>query len=327
MVTDHDETVLTEDEIAILVNSAVHAPSMHNTQPWRFDVDGSVVDVIVDPDRALPAEDPAGRMIRIGLGAATFNLRVAAAMLGHETTFAIDPDPARPDIVVRLFLGRRQCPNPALASLYGELRRRHTYRGPLLATEVSPRVLELITGAVRAEGAELRWLDADDRDRFDRILREADELDRHDEDRLLERERWIGGERTGLGVPDTALGPAALGPAAHRDLSAGFENPDRDQAVFEYAPLIAVLTTRTDDFVQWVRAGMALQHALLTATSYEVAASFLNQAIEYVPLRQRVQELIGRDERPQLIIRLGYSAEAAASTPRLPWRESLTRRH
>jgi hypothetical protein len=93
---------LTEDEVDILVSSAVSAPS-------------------------------SGRLNGIGLGAATFNVRVAAAMLGHETTLAIDPDPARPDIVARVFLGQRQG-LVELGRLYGELRRRHTYRGPMMET-------------------------------------------------------------------------------------------------------------------------------------------------------------------------------------------------
>jgi hypothetical protein len=326
MVIQHDNPLLSHDEVGILLSSAGVAPSMHNTQPWRFEVTGPVIDVLLDGDRTLPAEDPSGRLIRIGLGAAAFNLRVAAAMLGYETTLAIDPDPERPDIAVRIFLGPRQRSRQSpIGALYGELRRRRTYRGPLLATEVSPMVLDQISAAARAEGADLRWLDATARHKLRRILHAADEFDLHDEDRLTERGRWVGGDRLHDGIPAAALGPQPTQPAAVRDLAAGYEDPARGSAAFEKDPLLAILTTAVDDPVAWTRAGMALQHSLLIATTYDVTVSFLNQAIEYVPLRSQVQELVGHSVRPQLILRAGYPVEAAAETPRLSWHETLDR--
>jgi nitroreductase len=324
MRPSHPDPVLSQDEVGILVNSAMAAPSMHNAQPWRFEISGPVVDVILDQDRTLPAEDPAGRFTRIGIGAATFNLRVAAAMLGYETTFAIDPDPARPEIVARVFVGELQTSIPPLSSLYGELRRRHTYRGPMTTAELSPRVLDQVTEAARAEGADLHWLDADQRVKLSRILHEANELDALDEDHLPERGRSIGGDRTGDGIPEALLGPLPAGPAAFRNLSAGFDDRGRSEAVFEQQPVIAILTTTADGPSDWVRAGMGLQHALLTATSHDMAASFLNQALEYAQLRLLVQELVGRTVRPQLIIRVGYPADEGGGAPRRHWQQAVT---
>ncbi|TDU83798.1 hypothetical protein EV138_6262 [Kribbella voronezhensis] len=324
MVIQHDNPLLSHDEVGILLSAAATAPSMHNTQPWRFEVTGSVVDVLLDEDRTLPAEDPSGRMTRIGLGAAAFNLRVSAAMLGYDTTLAIDPDPDRPDIAVRIFLGARHpSRNSPLGALYSQLRRRRTYRGPLATTDVPSTVLDQITSAARCEGGELRWLDAAARYKLGQTLQAADVLELHDEDRLTERGRWVGGDRAHEGVPSAALGPLPTKPAAVRDLSAGYADPARDSAAFETDPLIAVLTTAVDDQVGWTRAGMALQHSLLIATSYDVVVSFLNQAIEYSALRPQVQDLVGHGAWPQLVLRAGYPAESAAETPRRSWHDTL----
>jgi len=314
---------LSGDEVGILLSSAGQAPSMHNTQPWRFEIDGSVVDVLLDEDRALPAEDASGRLVRIGLGAAAFNIRVAAGMLGHEATFALRPDPARPDLVARIFLAERKAPIPEFSRLYGELRRRHTYRGPMLAHDVSTRVLDLLAEAVRSERAGLHWLESAEMSTLDELLRAADELDLHDEDRLHERLRWIGGDRTGDGVPESALGPLPARQGVVRDLSAGFDDPHRSQAVFEQRPLVGVLSTADEDERAWLRAGQALQRMLLTATTYDLAASFLNQPLEYAELRLKVRELIGGRAWPQMIIRLGYPAQESGRTPRREWRDSL----
>ncbi|WP_328325725.1 nitroreductase family protein [Kribbella sp. NBC_00382] len=322
-----NEPLLDRDEVGLLIRAAGTAPSMHNTQPWRFEINGPVIDVILDVDRSLPAEDRSGRLILIGLGAATFNLRVAAATLGYDTTFATEPDPDRQEIVTRVFLGSRQTPAPPLASLYGELGRRHTYRGPMTPVRVPATVCQLVVEAARCEGADLSWLSQAGNQRLESVLRLADDLDLHDEDRLTERAQWVGGERDADGVPVEALGPLPTGAAMVRDLSAGSEQPDREAAAFENQPLIGVLTTPGDRPSEWLRAGMALQHALLTATSCDLAASFLNQALEYTQLRSQVQELIGSDVRPQMIVRFGFPAEQGTDTPRRSWPQTVTEWH
>ncbi|GAA1521372.1 Acg family FMN-binding oxidoreductase [Kribbella lupini] len=315
---------LTDDEVGILLAAATHAPSMHNTQPWRFEVNGSTVDVLLDAERALPAEDPAERMIRIGLGAAAFNVRVAAAVLGHDTTYATGPDPSRPDIAARMFLAeRRPTTATALSSLYGELLRRHTYRGPMTEHDLSPHVRDRLDDAAHSEGGELHWLDHAQCVLLGGILRKADQLDLADEGRVHERLRWIGGDRNRDGVPAGALGPVAVRRSAVRDLAAGFDSAHRSQAVFETRPVVAVLTSNGDDGHAWLRSGQALQRTLLTATSYDVAASFLNQALEHPVQRLKIRELTGGHRWPQMILRIGHPAHATGCTPRRDWHETL----
>src|SRR5262245_13324161 len=76
-----------EAELArALIGAAVLAPSHWNTQPWRFEVERSVIRVLGDPQRALPVADPDQRAMRISLGAALENLLVAARAWGLRPT-------------------------------------------------------------------------------------------------------------------------------------------------------------------------------------------------------------------------------------------------
>src|SRR5207248_1741600 len=74
------------------VEAAIRAPSMHNTQPWRFRVRDGGLDVLADPSRTLPVADPHGWALRIAGGAAIFNARLAFAVAGRPAQVRLRPD-------------------------------------------------------------------------------------------------------------------------------------------------------------------------------------------------------------------------------------------
>ncbi|MGH3289456.1 MAG: hypothetical protein ACRDPD_33060, partial [Streptosporangiaceae bacterium] len=95
-----------------LVYYAWRAPSPHNAQGWRIDVDGPVFRVCRDPDRQVLREfDPEGRETDLACGAVVTNLCVAARASGlaaevrwrpaadvaAEVTLRPAPDQAAPD--------------------------------------------------------------------------------------------------------------------------------------------------------------------------------------------------------------------------------------
>src|SRR4051794_28766790 len=69
----------TAEVVLQAVGDACRAPSVHNTQPWRWLIDGTRVELRVDRERQLMVSDPAGRNLLISCGAALHHLEVAAA--------------------------------------------------------------------------------------------------------------------------------------------------------------------------------------------------------------------------------------------------------
>src|SRR5690349_8998720 len=88
------------------VHTATTAPSLHNSQPWRFRIDGTTVDVYADPARRLEVIDPAGREQLISVGAAVFTLRLAIRRAGYHVDLTAFPCPDEPELVARVVAGR-----------------------------------------------------------------------------------------------------------------------------------------------------------------------------------------------------------------------------
>ena len=76
-------------QLRFLLRYAILAPSVKNTQPWRFAIEENRVRIFADPDRVLHVTDPNRRELYISLGCALENLLVAAEHFGfrHEVFY------------------------------------------------------------------------------------------------------------------------------------------------------------------------------------------------------------------------------------------------
>lgn len=64
------QALLNAATVESLLAAAVAAPSIHNTQPWRFrlDPDSQVLEVHSAPERTLPLTDPMHRAQYLSVG-------------------------------------------------------------------------------------------------------------------------------------------------------------------------------------------------------------------------------------------------------------------
>src|SRR5215472_16159457 len=90
--------------VTAMLAAAARAPSVHNTQPWRFAVGPHAIDLYADPKRKL-GQDRDGREMLISCGAALFGLRLAVRGLGYLPAVRLLPDSSQPTLLARVALG------------------------------------------------------------------------------------------------------------------------------------------------------------------------------------------------------------------------------
>lgn len=312
-----------------LVSAAVAAPSIHNTQPWHFRLvpETSTLEVRAVPERILPTTDPEGRALHISVGAAVLNLRTAARHLGWAPEVRLLPDPSEPDLLAGVELDAPSAIHlRTTGELYEAIWRRHTTRTPFTGPPVPDTVLAELSEAARAEDAALHLPGLEETERLLHLTAEAERLGTTDPAQRFESRSWIQGpDGPPYGIPASALGPQdASGHLPMRDFGALQPARHLTPVSFEPQPRIAALVTHGDRPLDWLHAGMALEHVLLTATVHQVKASLLHQAMEWRHLRWETREIHHGPGYVQMLIRLGYGPEGAP-TPRLPVERVLDR--
>jgi nitroreductase len=293
---------LTPDAFAGLVAVAVRAPSMHNTQPWRFRFTGPTIDVLLDPERRLPVGDPTGRAARVACGAAVLNLRIALAAAGAPASVELWPEQ---DLVARLAPAPPRPATPAERRLHAAIPRRHSNRYPFADVPVPAAARTDLVRAARDEGGWLHLAESvADAEAIADLVRDTDRLLRSDPAYLTELGTWTGvGGSAGEGVPREAGGPEPdqYELLARRDFGGGPAT-----RAFEREPLIAVLGAAGTHPVDDIVAGMALQRVLLTATDLGLATSLFTQPIDEPGARNRLLALCRHGFPPHAVLRIGY---------------------
>ncbi len=84
------------------LTAAIHAPSPHNTQPWRFGVDHEQIDLWLDRERILTVADPDAAEARLSCGAALLNLTMTLRADGHLPDVRLLPVASEPDLLATI---------------------------------------------------------------------------------------------------------------------------------------------------------------------------------------------------------------------------------
>lgn len=303
---------------------ATLAPSIYNTQPWRFVVDGPAISLLRDDEHVLPEADPEGRELAISCGAALFNLRVAIAAAGVPASLTLLPDGPHARCLARVDANSGDV-EPGLAAFAPAIPQRRSAHGPLEQRPLPPALPARLEDAAAAMGAGLAWVEkGTPRQHLAGLVAEADRLQFANPRWRREHAAWMHPARAADGLPvQRFTGRAVRFVVGHFDV--GRTSAGRDEVFALHAPAVAILETPGDDIADWLAAGQALEAVLLAAAPEGISAGFLNQPCQLEDLRPRLQALGGSAGVPQLCIRLGSPVDAPPPRRRRPLAEAIGR--
>jgi hypothetical protein len=314
----------TEAETAALAQAARmggFAPSIHNTQPWRWRVDGATLELRAERDRQLAVTDPVGRLLTVSCGTALHHVRLALAAEGWQAEVRRVPDADDPGLLARLTLTGRIDVTPDAMRLVQTIRIRHTDRRPVKDIPVPPSSLEAVRRAAEAEGARLHLLRHEDVVEVASAAASAQDVEKLDPYWQEEMAYWAGGAReSGLGVPDAvipATPPSTTVPGRYFGHGGALPIGEGHDKVAVYG----ILYGEDDSTLGWLRGGEALSAAWLAAMELDLTVLPLSAAVEIPGTRGALRRILSNLGEPYLVIRLGVGDPEHAGpphTPRLP---------
>lgn len=298
-------------EIGVLAHAVSRAPSVHDTKPWSLEPRGDVVELFERFDVSLPRHDPTGRDRVISCGAALANLELAVRALGWDAQTALFPQPGRGDLVAQVRASGRAAVTELTSARYSAIFRRHSHREPFRLRRVPVRRLRALTGAASEPGVQARLIDPrTETAPLADLLEYAAEVLKDDRAYQRELTAW-------LSLPPGAAERTSLPWAGL--VRRGTRVPDRITFASRLAQegLLVVLTpddTRRDH----LHAGAAAQRIWLDAVAGGLVASVVTQPLHLPEVRAGLIEQLGLAGYPQLILRVGYPAEAVPEPVKLP---------
>ena len=317
------------------VRFAVRAPSIHNTQPWRWVLAGGELSLYADRQRQLAVADPDGRAVLISCGGALSLAVLRLAAAGWATAVDRTPDLDDRDLLARVRVTGRVEPDRLTRERAEAAERRHTERRPFRPDPVPIELLDDLVAAARDDGVYGYAVQrADQRLDLAVAMSWADRVESEDPAFRAELARWVGpsAEAAGEGVPASAIPHATPGRPRHtdvpvRDFEAGASGGQDVAGDVDEQPAYLVLLSRGDAPEQRLRAGEAYLRVSVEAERLGLASSAMTQAVDLPAVRERFRTLMDWADHPQMVLRIGYPpAEPGppASTPRRPLSAVLT---
>jgi hypothetical protein len=289
---------------------ALRAPSVFNTQPWSWRIDGTSLELRADPDRQLQTVDPDGQFMLLSCGAALHHARVALGAGGWMTEVERMPGGPEGEALARIVIVGRREPRLDAMHLQEAITRRRTDRRPFGDEPVAEADRRILVLSAAAEGVHAHAVGLSQMPMLAIAVATAGAIEMADPAYRNELIRWTNRpEWSRDGVPaDTAVMkvPRRV-PVREFVVAPNVGLPV--EAGGDHGALYLILHGEGSDRTAWLRAGEALSAVLLTAVSRGLAVAPITDVLDVEHPRELIAHLVGPDQHPYVLVRCGHAVD------------------
>ncbi len=321
------DTMVPAEVIKDAVTLACRAPSLHNSQPWRWMADDRGLHLFVDPNRVMYSADRRGREAIISCGAMLDHFRVAMRAAGWRTHVKRFPDPTDRHLVASVDFIPADTVTDAVRRRADAILLRRTDRLPLAAPP-DWESLELVLRMALDNGvAHLDAIRDADVPQLAEASQLTDALRLYDSAYHNELHWWTAPFEEREGIPHSSLVSAA----ETERVGVGRTFPvvrheERRPGIGEDLSKVVVLSTDGDTREDALGSGEMLSRLLLECTTAGMATCTITHLTEMAASRHIVATLLDRTAFPQVLVRVGVAPsleQVPPATPRRPLADVL----
>lgn len=306
------------DRLRFMLQYAVLAPSSHNTQPWKFRIDGNRIDLFMDETRWLKVCDDDQRELHISVGCCLENLLVAADHYGLRHQVKYLPDSYNPMHAVGVeFMDGGSAEIDS--QFFPMIPVRHTNHGEYDGRSIPEDVQKQLSGCAEPNIHVQLTSDQSIKQIVEELVVRADAIEFADPAFRKELGYWIG-----QGVFGTSWLMSKIGKLAVTHINMGISTAKKDSAVLMSSPVLGLISSEDNTRETQIKVGQIYQRLSLLAASFDIWCQPMSQIVQVKEIKQAVAK-IQPDPLlfPQLPFRLGFAEPEKQRTPRRSLTEVL----
>ncbi len=305
------------------------APSSHNSQPWKFKVEGNIIKIVPDYARSLPYSDRFNRELFISLGCVWANCEVAAKHFGYSVKSEVLPEDEIEDVAIKITCTKGK--SGKNDELFTAITERKTNRFPHTDEKLSKSIISACSGQKFDKNMSVHIITNSEQIKAAADIA-ADVAGFVFADPVFKKElqEWLRPvstkEKDGIALFDAGV-PAKITEMIVKNITQADpkEEAERDRKTVQSSTGLFVLTAPDDSKESWLRAGRAVEYCWLTLTNFGISVAPMGGFVEHPIANQQLMKLLKTKKHPLFFARIGYAKEPTHVSPRRPLEDVLKR--
>jgi len=311
-------------KIFFFSQAGILAASIHNTQPWKFEIKNDNLLIFPDFSQKLKYGDPRGTNIFISLGCCITNIEVVASYCDLKTTIIehIDARPEKSYVELRF---TKRFGNDKLSELCQYITRRYSNKLKYLSDEIPKDELNILSD-IKQKGVDVVIVNRKSTLSQIANLQKIAVKGVASNEFTHELGQWVrlNNTRAYDGMPGFVEGfnlvMAILGKIFLLNFPSFIVNlvAKKNKSQLEHCAAAGLLLSKRLDIKTAINIGRAYELIALTATKHGFNCTPMHAVIEHGPSNKKLRDYLGLKGTPEFCFRLGYSNNKSYHTPRRP---------